>query len=111
MSVLIFVDHADGIVKKNSLEALSYGAKLAAMMGTEANGLLLGTINADPAGLGKYGIKKMYHVADTSLNQLDAQVFSEVIGNAVTQTQATSSRDDNSESYEDDFEEDADEVV
>jgi electron transfer flavoprotein alpha subunit len=89
MSVLIFIDHSDGIVKKNSLEALSYGAKLAEMMGTEANGLLLGTINDDPSSLGKYGIKKLYHVADTSLNQLDAQVFTEVIGNAVTQTNAT----------------------
>lgn len=89
MSVLIFIDHSEGVVKKNSLEALSYGAKLATMMGTDANGLLLGTIKEDPASLGKYGIKKLYHVSDASLDQLDAQVFTEVIGSAVTQTNST----------------------
>ena len=28
MSVLIFIDHIDGHIKKASLEALSYGARL-----------------------------------------------------------------------------------
>jgi electron transfer flavoprotein alpha subunit len=89
MSVLIFVDHSDGIVKKNSLEALSYGVKLAEMMGTEASGLILGTIKDDPATLGKYGIKKLYQVGDGSLDQLDAQVFTAVIAEAVSKTGAT----------------------
>jgi len=53
MSVLVFVDHSDGVVKKNSLEALCYGAKLAEMMGTEASGILLGTVNDNFAAMGK----------------------------------------------------------
>lgn len=89
MSVLIFVDHSDGHVKKNSLEALSYGAQLASLMGTEANGLVLGTISEDATALGKYGVKKVYQISNESLNQLDAQVYSQVISEAANATGAT----------------------
>jgi electron transfer flavoprotein alpha subunit len=88
MSVLIFIDHSDGIIKKNSLEALSYGVSLASLMGVEAAGLLLGTVNDDLASLGQYGVKKVYQVNNESLNQLDAQVYSKVIAEAVNSTQS-----------------------
>jgi electron transfer flavoprotein alpha subunit len=88
MSVLIFIDHSDGIIKKNSLEALSYGVSLASLMGVEVAGLLLGTVNDDLAGLGQYGVKKVYQVKNESLNQLDAQVYSKVIAEAVNSTQS-----------------------
>jgi electron transfer flavoprotein alpha subunit len=88
MSVLIFIDHSDGIIKKNSLEALSYGVSLASLMGVEAAGLLLGTVNDDLAGLGQYGVKKVYQVKNESLNQLDAQVYSKVIAEAVNNTRS-----------------------
>lgn len=89
MSVLIFIDHSDGTIKKNSLEALSYGASLAASMGVDANGVLLGTVKDDLSGLGKYGIKKLYQVGDASLDQLDAQVYSQVLAQVTEQTQST----------------------
>ncbi|HLO83085.1 MAG TPA: electron transfer flavoprotein subunit alpha/FixB family protein [Chitinophagaceae bacterium] len=88
MSVLIFIDHSDGTIKKNSLEALSYGAALATQMGVDASGLILGTVNQDLASLGQYGVKKVYQVNNESLNQLDAQVYSKLIAEAVNQTQA-----------------------
>jgi electron transfer flavoprotein alpha subunit len=88
MSVLIFIDHSDGIIKKNSLEALSYGVSLASLMGVEATGLLLGTVNDDLASLGQYGVKKVYQVKNESLNQLDAQVYSKVIAEAVNSTRS-----------------------
>jgi electron transfer flavoprotein alpha subunit len=83
MSVFIFIDHMDGHVKKASLEALSYGAALAAQLNTTAEGILLGTINADVAGLGKYGIKKVHQAAQESLNALDAQVYAKIIADLV----------------------------
>ena len=52
MSVLIFIDHADGHIKKTSLEALSYGAALAKQIGVPAEGILLGTVTEDLASLG-----------------------------------------------------------
>lgn len=79
MSVLIFIDHSEGHVKKASLEALSYGAALAAQLNTTAEGILLGTLSTDPAGLGKYGIKKIHHAAQETLNALDAQVYARII--------------------------------
>ena len=83
MPVFIFIDHTEGHVKKTSLEALSYGAALAARLGTTAQGILLGTITGDPAALGKYGIKKIHHAGQENLNALDAQVYARMIADAV----------------------------
>src|SRR5438876_2461064 len=79
MPVLIFIDISDGHVKKASLEALTYGAKVAEQLNTIAEGIVLGTVNDDLATLGKYGVKKIHHVNNESLNHLDAQVFTNVI--------------------------------
>jgi electron transfer flavoprotein alpha subunit len=89
MSVLIFIDQAEGHVKKASLEVLSYGAKVAGQLGTTAEGLVLGSVTEDLAALGKYGVKKVHHVANDTLNHFDAQVFTSVIAQAVTATGAT----------------------
>lgn len=83
MSVLIYVDHADGHIKKSTYEALTYGAELAKQLNTTAEALLLGTVEEDVASLGKYGVAKVHHVADENLNHVDAQVFAAVISDAV----------------------------
>src|SRR5688572_11963456 len=79
MPVLIFIDHSDNTVKKTTPEVLSYGSKLASQLGTSAEGVLLGTINEDPSSLGKYGITKVHHVADASLNHPDGQVYTKIL--------------------------------
>ena len=81
--VLVFLDQADGHIKKSSFEAASYAAKVAEMMGTTAEAILLGTVNDDLAAVGTYGIKKVHTVADASLNNLDAQVYTNIIAQAV----------------------------
>lgn len=83
MSVFIFIDHTDGHVKKTSLEALSYGAAVAAQLNTTAEGILLGTITGNPADLGKYGITTIHQAAQETLNALDAQVFARIIAETV----------------------------
>ncbi|MHA4844371.1 electron transfer flavoprotein subunit alpha/FixB family protein [Flavitalea antarctica] len=88
MSVLIFIDHSDGQVKKSSFEALSYGSKIADQSGTTAEGVILGTVSADLSELGKYGVTKIHQVADESLNNLDAQVYADIIGQLVSGTGA-----------------------
>lgn len=82
MSVLIFIDQAEGHVKKASLEALSYGAKVAELLGTTAEGVVLGTAQEDLSSLGKYGVKKIHHVNNELLNHFDAQVYTKVIAEA-----------------------------
>jgi electron transfer flavoprotein alpha subunit len=89
MSVLIFIDTAEGHVKKASLEVMSYGAKVAEQLGTTAEGVVLGSVTEDLAALGKYGVKKIHQVKADSLNHLDAQVFTKVIAQVAEQTGAT----------------------
>jgi len=89
MSVLIFLDQADGHVRKASFEAASYGAAIAKQLGTTADAIVLGTISEDLAGIGKYGVAKVYTVSNASLDQLDAQVFTKVIADASVAIGAT----------------------
>src|SRR4029453_15775780 len=60
--ILVYALHDDeGSFNKNSLGALSEAAKLAGELGTEAAAVIVGDIPDDAAaGLGKYGVKKVY---------------------------------------------------
>jgi electron transfer flavoprotein alpha subunit len=89
MSVLIFLDQSDGHIKKNSLEAASYGAKLAEMLQTSAEGIVLGAVSDDLPGLGKYGLKKIHTIKNESLNNFDDAVYTALIAVAATNTGAT----------------------
>lgn len=79
MSVLVFIDTAEDHVKKASLEALSYGAKVASQLGVSAEAVALGKAPSDLSALGKYGVKKIHHVTNATLDHFDAQVFTNVI--------------------------------
>lgn len=89
MSVLIFIDVAEGQVKKASLEAMSYGAAVAAQLGVAAEGVVLGTVTEDLTALGKYGVKKIHQVANDTLSHMDAQVFTNVIAQVAEASGAT----------------------
>ena len=88
MSVLIFIDHIDGHIKKASHEALSYGAKIAEQTGTTAEAVILGTVNEDLAKLGEHGVKKVYQVQNDQLKQFDSQVYTKVITQVAEQSGA-----------------------
>jgi electron transfer flavoprotein alpha subunit len=88
MSVLIFIDVAEGHVKKASLEAMTYGAKVAQQLGTTAEGVVLGPTKEDLPSLGKYGVQKIHHVNNPSLDHLDAQVFTKAIADVAGKTGA-----------------------
>ncbi|MBU6159210.1 MAG: electron transfer flavoprotein subunit alpha/FixB family protein [Bacteroidetes bacterium] len=84
MSVLIFADAADGQIKKSSLEAITYGVDLAQKIGATASALVLGKVTDDLSALGKYGINKVYHIADEKYNQLDARLYTKAIASVVS---------------------------
>ena len=86
--VLVFIDHSDGQIKKSTHEALSYAAAVAKQMNTSAEGLLLGTVSDNLADLGNYGIAKIHQISNAGLNQLDAQVYTQVITDAVKELNA-----------------------
>jgi electron transfer flavoprotein alpha subunit len=89
MSVLIYIDHSEGQLKKSSLEAASYGAELATQLGVEAHALVLGTPEGDLTTLGQQGIKKVHQVKQASLNQFDAQQQAAAVAEAVNALGAT----------------------
>ncbi len=80
--VLVFIDHADGHIKKTSFEAASYAAAVAKQLGTSAEGILLGTVNDDVASLGNYGITKVHTLTDAALNNFDAQIYAKIMAQA-----------------------------
>ncbi|MDN3657080.1 electron transfer flavoprotein subunit alpha/FixB family protein [Ferruginibacter paludis] len=89
MSVLIFLDQADGHIKKSSFEAAGYGAAVAKQTGTAAEAVVLGTVNDDLASLGNYGITKVHTVTNEALNHVDAQGFTKIIAEVAIATGAT----------------------
>lgn len=88
MSILIFIDSSEGHIKKASLEAMSYGVAIAKQLNTTADGAVLGSVNDDLAALGKYGVKKIHHVNNDSLNHFDSQVYTNVIAQLAESTAA-----------------------
>ena len=70
MSVLIYAENQNGKFPKSALEAVSYGAEVAAMMGTDAIAITCGSINGD-GGLGNAGASNVWVAnAPTSDSQL-----------------------------------------
>ena len=90
MSVLIFVDHAEGHISKSSFEALSYGFILAKGMNTSAHAVSLGNVsNEEAASLGKYGIEKTFLVSGDVYTHVDAQVYAKAVAEAVAKSEAS----------------------
>jgi electron transfer flavoprotein alpha subunit len=84
MSVLIYTEHQDGKFKKNSLEAISYGVTLASQLGVEAFALVVGNTAANLSDLGKYGVKKVFHVEAEASNLSDTKFMSALIAEVAT---------------------------
>lgn len=86
--VLVFAEHSNGKFKKPVLEAVTYGNKVAEMMGTSCSALVLG--NAAEAGnLGTYGAQKVLQVADDKLSAFDSQSYASAIANVAKQVGAS----------------------
>lgn len=91
MSVLVFVELADGELRGSSLEAVGYGAEVAKTLGIEANALVLGnTVSADKlATIGNYGINKVLNVSDERLNNGVIQAYASVMNQVAEQQNAS----------------------
>ena len=83
MKVLIFIDQAEGHVKKSSYEVLSYGSQVAKQLGIAAEGLILGNVKDDLSALGKYGVSTIHQISNDALNVVDSQVYAKAIADAV----------------------------
>ncbi len=82
MSVLVYIETADGSTKKASVEAAAYGAKIAEQLGTEAVGLAVGEA-ANLADLGNYGLSKVLQVSGDVFNSFDAAAHTDALAAGV----------------------------
>jgi electron transfer flavoprotein alpha subunit len=81
MNILVFVESAEGKVKKNSLEAVAF----AHTMKGSVTAIALGDVEtAELENLGIYGAQKVLHAADTKLNQGVIQAYASVLASAMT---------------------------
>jgi electron transfer flavoprotein alpha subunit len=86
MSVLVFIESADGAIKKSSLEAVAYGA---AMNQGDVTALHLGQIDqGELEKTGNFGATKVLHVGDERLNKGVIQAYATVLAQVVEQTGA-----------------------
>ncbi len=80
MSILVFVESDDGIIKKSSFEAIAYGAAMG-----ESTVITLGQIEQNELeALGKYGAAKVLNVSDSRLNHGVIQAYANVIAQAMS---------------------------
>ncbi|WP_276371965.1 electron transfer flavoprotein subunit alpha/FixB family protein [Chryseolinea sp. H1M3-3] len=85
MPILVFVETAEGKIKKTSLEGVAY----AHAMGGPVTAIALGDVEtAELEGLGKYGASKVLHAADPKLNKGIIQVYASVLSKAMQDEQA-----------------------
>ncbi|MFZ4522934.1 MAG: electron transfer flavoprotein subunit alpha/FixB family protein [Bacteroidales bacterium] len=90
MSVLIFVENWDGKFKKLSFELVSYGAKLAEMLNTEAVAVSIGDVaNSELEKLAKYGASRIINAVNEQINVFDSQAYTTIIGSFAKQENAT----------------------
>jgi electron transfer flavoprotein alpha subunit len=76
MAILVFVESAEGKIKKTSLEAVAY----AHAMGDQVTAIALGAIDkSELEGIGKFGASKVLSVADERLNQGVIKAYASVL--------------------------------
>lgn len=76
MAILVFVESAEGKIKKTSLEAVAY----AHSMGDQVTAIALGAIDkSELEGIGKFGASKVLSVADERLNQGVIKAYASVL--------------------------------
>ncbi|WP_281614479.1 electron transfer flavoprotein subunit alpha/FixB family protein [Flammeovirga sp. SubArs3] len=84
MSVLVFIEADNGVIKKSSLEAVTYGSKVGDVVA-----VAMGSIDASElASVGKYGASKVLHCSDERLNDGVISATAKLIAEAVNQSRA-----------------------
>lgn len=89
MSVLVYVENAEGKFKKSVFEAVSYAKAIAAQMGTNLTALSIGdVVEADLKALGKYGAEKVLSVSNGKLKSFVNQAYAAIVEEAAKKENA-----------------------
>ena len=90
MSVLVFAENWDGKFKKQSFELVSYGRRVAEMLGSSVTVLSIGNVADDELkALGKYGAAKIVKVTGEQYIILDNQAYTSSIAQVAEAEKAT----------------------
>ncbi|UKJ05940.1 electron transfer flavoprotein subunit alpha/FixB family protein [Solitalea lacus] len=83
MSVLVYVENAEGKFKKSTYEVVSYAKEVANQLGTSLTALSIGDV-ADSvlAELGKYGAQKVLSINNQKLKSFVNQAYASIIAQA-----------------------------
>lgn len=76
--ILVFAESKNGRFKKNAYEITLFGSRIAEATGKECAAVVLGE-NKEVGELGKYGIKKVYHLNNSELNDFDDLAYRDAI--------------------------------
>jgi electron transfer flavoprotein alpha subunit len=85
MPTLVFIESADGSIKKTSLEAVAYAHAL----GNPVTAVAIGQVDQSSLEqVGKYGATKILHANDAKLNDAVSQAYASVLVKAMQDEQA-----------------------
>lgn len=90
MSVLVYVEQADGKFKKSVFEAVSYAKAIANKLSTNLTAISIGNVaESELRELGKYGASKVLTVNTDQLKSFVNQAYASIIANATEKENAT----------------------
>lgn len=90
MSVLVYVEHAEGKFKKSTFEVVSYAKAIAQQLNTNLIALAIGNLSAEQlSSLGTYGAQKVLHVGEAQLHTFNAQAYTSILSYAAQNEGAT----------------------
>jgi electron transfer flavoprotein alpha subunit len=89
MSVLVYIEHADGNFKKSAFEAVSYAKAIADQTGTNLTAISIGNVEEQQLKeLGKYGASKVLTVTSEQLKNFINQAYASIITEAASKENA-----------------------
>jgi electron transfer flavoprotein alpha subunit len=89
MSVLVYIEHADGNFKKSAFEVVSYAKAIADQTGTNLTAISIGNVEEQQLKeLGTYGASKILTVSSDQLKNFINQAYAAVIADAAMKEHA-----------------------
>lgn len=83
MSVLVFVENAEGKFKKSTFEVISYSKAVADLLETNLTAISIGDVDQNELkALGKYGVSKVLNLSNDKLKTFVNQAYASIIAEA-----------------------------
>lgn len=90
MSVLVYIENAEGKFKKSTFEVISYAKAIADKQRTNLLAISIGKVaENDLAEAGKYGVEKVLSASDDKLKSFISEAYASVIAQAAKKEGAT----------------------